>query len=329
MPFCIEVGYFDTMKEIKEKVAKYHGIPVYEQTLIFKDKTLPDDLNIHNSDILDRSRIQLHIINNTTDHPHPHPPPQKVTVKTEEETTTPSSSSSSQVQNLKNKSMMIKLMLKSSSLGGVATTMMELDMNDSVLKLKEKIYEMELVNSRMMIIHANGIELHDDNKTLHECQLVDGSEVEIITPPLNKQQPTTTTGLISSSSSSSSLSSSNSMMMMSMGNNTNSNSNSNNNNNKKLKVNVMSKCGKKITLEVNPLNSVGELRKELHKVIRNNNHNNNNNNNNQGGFRLPEDGYFFIYKQNVMEEDQSFRWHRVAQGDTIEIFNGCVTGGGS
>uniref|UniRef100_A0A0D9XYF4 Ubiquitin-like domain-containing protein n=1 Tax=Leersia perrieri TaxID=77586 RepID=A0A0D9XYF4_9ORYZ len=44
---------------------------------------------------------------------------------------------------------------------------------------------------------------------------------------------------------------------------------------------------------------------------------------------LPNDGgYFFIYKQNVMEEDRTLRWHDVKDGDTIEIFNGRVTGGG-
>ncbi|KAF0889912.1 hypothetical protein E2562_033887 [Oryza meyeriana var. granulata] len=43
---------------------------------------------------------------------------------------------------------------------------------------------------------------------------------------------------------------------------------------------------------------------------------------------LPKDGgYFFIYKQNVMEEDRTLRWHDVKNGDTIEIFNGRVTGG--
>ncbi|RVW45917.1 hypothetical protein CK203_068707 [Vitis vinifera] len=44
-------------------------------------------------------------------------------------------------------------------------------------------------------------------------------------------------------------------------------------------------------------------------------------------FHLPPEGYFFIYKQNVMDDDRSFRWHHVGQGDTVEIFNGCVTGG--
>ncbi|XP_040385610.1 uncharacterized protein LOC102706902 [Oryza brachyantha] len=43
---------------------------------------------------------------------------------------------------------------------------------------------------------------------------------------------------------------------------------------------------------------------------------------------LPNDGgYFFIYKQNVMEEDRTLRWHDVKNGDTVEIFNGRVTGG--
>jgi len=44
-------------------------------------------------------------------------------------------------------------------------------------------------------------------------------------------------------------------------------------------------------------------------------------------FQLPPEGYFFIYKQNVMEERESFLWHNVRNGDSIEIFNGSVTGG--
>lgn len=58
-PFSIEVGYFDTVLEMKEKIQKYKGIPVSKQTLCFNKGVLPDDLNIHNSNILDRSRIHL------------------------------------------------------------------------------------------------------------------------------------------------------------------------------------------------------------------------------------------------------------------------------
>ena len=91
-----------------------------------------------------------------------------------------------------------------------------------------------------------------------------------------------------------------------------------NNNNplKKLRVMVLPKCGtRKIPVEVNAGDNVGELRKELAKIQQ------------RFQLNLPQDGYFFIYKQNVMDDDRSFRWHRVDYGDTIEIFNGSVSGG--
>ncbi|KAL4572610.1 hypothetical protein LXL04_019390 [Taraxacum kok-saghyz] len=309
-PFCIEVGYFDTIREIKEKVTKYHGIPVHEQTLMFKGRILPDDLNIHTSNILDSSHLKLMINSSTsstsatspttnvatTDPPQPPPPVTTTTASATkvkiEEAFSPSSCSSSH--------KIIKLFLKPF---GVA---IEMDPNDSVLRMKEKISEMEGIAFGRLIVYANGSELIHDRKTLHECQLVDGSEVEItMKPPTPTPPPTPTITMSTTTTTATAICST--LSMNSMGNN---------NYSKKLKVNVMSKCGDKITLEVNPLSNVGELRKELQKVR------------SQGvGFRLPEEGYFFIYKQNVMEEDQSFRWHQVAQGDTVEIFNGCVTGG--
>ncbi|KAI3805230.1 hypothetical protein L1987_27416 [Smallanthus sonchifolius] len=275
MSFTVEVGYFDTIQEIKEKVTKYHGIPVHEQTLKFDGKTLPDDLNIHTSDILDGSHLKLITTSTTTD---PQQPPQTTTKVKTEETPSPSSCSSSHK---------IKILLKPFN---VST---EMDMNDPVLKIKEKMNELEGIPLSRMVVCANGIELHD-HKSLHECQLVDGSEVEITLKP--PTPPTPPPSLITHEPPLCGLN------MGLLG--------------KKMKVFVMSKCGEKISLEVNSSSNVGELRKELEKVR------------NQGvGFRLPEEGYFFIYKQNVMEEDHSFRWHRVGQGDTIEIFNGCVTGG--
>ncbi|XP_020243912.1 polyubiquitin-like [Asparagus officinalis] len=85
---------------------------------------------------------------------------------------------------------------------------------------------------------------------------------------------------------------------------------------KKMKVFVMPKCGtKKIPVEVNPSDNVSELRKELLRLHGDLN------------FHLPSEGYFFIYKQNVVDEDRTFRWHHVQPGDTIEIFNGSVSGG--
>ncbi|CAM0874675.1 unnamed protein product [Alopecurus aequalis] len=70
-----------------------------------------------------------------------------------------------------------------------------------------------------------------------------------------------------------------------------------------------------VTLQVRDTDVVKELRAELGRAVPH--------------LLLPNDGgYFFIYKQNVMEEDRTLRWHDVKSGDTIEIFNGRVTGGG-
>nr|GMC94766.1 ubiquitin-like protein-NEDD8-like protein RUB3 [Ipomoea batatas] len=98
---------------------------------------------------------------------------------------------------------------------------------------------------------------------------------------------------------------------------TSSGSSGNTNSSKKLRITVLSQCEtKKIPMEMNPSENVGELRKELERLKE------------QWQLELQDDGYFFIYKQNVMDDDRSFRWHNVGQGDTIEIFNGSVTGGG-
>ncbi|KAF7056635.1 hypothetical protein CFC21_064022 [Triticum aestivum] len=83
--------------------------------------------------------------------------------------------------------------------------------------------------------------------------------------------------------------------------------------NKRMSVEV--KWGAKTaTLEVSDMDAVKELRAELGSAAPH--------------LLLPNDGaYFFIYKQNVMEEERTLRWHDVKTGDTIEIFNGRVTGG--
>ncbi|XP_039024847.1 ubiquitin domain-containing protein 7SL RNA1-like [Hibiscus syriacus] len=79
---------------------------------------------------------------------------------------------------------------------------------------------------------------------------------------------------------------------------------------KKMKLWVLPMYGtKKIPVAMNANDNVGELRKELQKLQK------------KLHFDLSEEGYFFIHKQNVMEDDRSFKWHQVVEGDTIEIFN--------
>ncbi|CAA7047095.1 unnamed protein product [Microthlaspi erraticum] len=199
-PFSIELGYFDTVLEIKQKIEKYQRIPISKQTLFFQGNVLQDDLDIEQCQILDNSRLQLLV----------------------------SSPSNDQNRN---------------------------------------------------------------NLVFNTEQSPPPSSTEQII--INGHQDST--------------------LMMPVNNNNNGNNNSNP---KKLRVMVLPKCGtRKIPVDVNAGDNVGELRKELAKI--------------QQRFQLslPQEGYFFIYKQNVMDDDRSFRWHRVDHGDTIEIFNGSVSGG--
>ncbi|CAH8273345.1 unnamed protein product [Arabidopsis lyrata] len=69
-------------------------------------------------------------------------------------------------------------------------------------------------------------------------------------------------------------------------------------------------------VEVNALNNVEELRKELVKMQE------------RGEFYLPQERFYFIHKQAVLQEDKSFLTNGVAHGDTIEIFLGYVTNPG-
>ncbi|KAM1347797.1 hypothetical protein ACFX2H_036684 [Malus domestica] len=57
--FTIEVGYFDTVLEIKEKVQKYQGIPISHQTLVFNGQVLNDKRDVAYCEIYNNSSIQL------------------------------------------------------------------------------------------------------------------------------------------------------------------------------------------------------------------------------------------------------------------------------
>ncbi|PIM99976.1 Ubiquitin-like protein [Handroanthus impetiginosus] len=253
-PFYVEVGYFDTILEIKEKIQKDKGIPIADQTLIFNGNILQDELNVHNSDILDRSRIDLLV-----------PSEEKKLREVADESLVSSK---------------VKLLVKMPSPKvGFAV---EMDINDTIIKLKDKIHERDGIPVGRMAILANGIELND-HKSLKDCELSGKSEVDVIV----RSSPAPATSRPSSGNVGGS---------------------------RKLRIFVLTKCGtgtEKIPLEVNYLDNVVELRKKLQAM----------------NVDLPQEGYFFIYKQIVMDDDRSFRWHQVCQGDTVEIFSGSVSGG--
>ncbi|KAG7557711.1 Ubiquitin domain [Arabidopsis suecica] len=59
--FCNELGYWDTVLEIKKKIEKYQRISVPRQTLFFRGKVLEDDLDIEQCKILQDSRVLLFV----------------------------------------------------------------------------------------------------------------------------------------------------------------------------------------------------------------------------------------------------------------------------
>ncbi|XP_019182487.1 PREDICTED: ubiquitin-like protein-NEDD8-like protein RUB3 [Ipomoea nil] len=251
--FTIEIGYFDTVQEIKEKVQKYQGIPAATQTLIFNGNVLQDDLNVHSSEILDRSHVQLVVAASDSDTD--------------------------------------KQQVAAAAAANKPGVSLEVEVTDTIRKMKERIEEADGIPVSRITVYANGTELLDD-RTVHDYELSDHSEVDVSFKPLPPATAAATTT-------------------------TSSGSSGNTNSSKKLRIMVVSQYGtKKFPVEVNPSENVRELRKELERLK------------DQWQLELPEDGYFFIYKQNVMDDDRSFRWHNVGQGDTIDIFNGSVTGGG-
>ncbi|XP_022950206.1 biquitin domain-containing protein 7SL RNA1-like [Cucurbita moschata] len=235
--FAIEVGFFDTVLEIKEKIQKYHHIPIPKQTLIFNGHVLQDDRDVEFCEILQHSRIQLLVASESQNNSQSQP---------------------------------------------------QIDPNHSIGRLKQRIHDINSVgpiNGIMLQSNAASPTELQDQRSLRDSEMSENSEVEVClrpSPTVSTAAPGMTTG-----------SSKN-----------------------KLKVMVQPKFGNsKIPMEVNPTDNVGELKKELQKLQQ------------RLHFHLPPEGFFFIYDRDVMDEDRSFRWHGVAHGDTIEIFNGSVSGG--
>ncbi|CAE6137335.1 unnamed protein product [Arabidopsis arenosa] len=84
--FCIELGYWDTVLEIKKKIEKYQRISVPRQTLFFRGKVLEDDLVIEQCKILQNSQILFFVS------PDPNDSNDQV-LQTEEQPPIPSSNS--------------------------------------------------------------------------------------------------------------------------------------------------------------------------------------------------------------------------------------------
>ncbi|KAK1325589.1 hypothetical protein QJS10_CPA01g00973 [Acorus calamus] len=254
--FTLEVWFFSTVLEMKEMIQKHHGFPVLKQRLVFNGVAMSDERDTEYYSILQGSRIQLFMESD----------PSMKSIKVEE-------------------SQRVTLHVKVPHLKRQFS--LEVDLNDTASKLKDKVHELEGAAATMMTttgriaVYAGSVELQD-NKPLFEYSVSNGTEVSVLLRSNNGSGGAmTTTGAGA----------------------------------KKLKVVLLPMGGKKFVVEVNAGDGVRELRKEVQRRQQ------------AMQFCVLGEEYFFIYKQNVMEEERSFRWHDVRQGDVIEIFNGKVSGG--
>ncbi|KAG9445452.1 hypothetical protein H6P81_016792 [Aristolochia fimbriata] len=263
--FSIEVGYFDTVLAMKEKIQKYQGLPVASQTLVFNGQIMSDKRDTEYYEVLQGSEIHLIV------------KPESSKVPVQSTTTTPGEESS-----VPSPVFQVQVKIQDSS---KRQFQLKLEPGDTVGRLKERIQESEGIPTNRFSVFLGNVELQDQSLSIGECGVSEHSEITVAAA---KQGSNYAGGAAPTNGSSP----------------------------KKMRIMVQPKCGtKKIPVEVGPNDKVRELRKELQRL------------HHHLQFHLPQDGYFFIYKQNVMEDDQSFRWHDVRQGDTIEIFNGSVTGG--
>ncbi|KAK8524354.1 hypothetical protein V6N13_015382 [Hibiscus sabdariffa] len=309
--FCIEVGFFDTVLEIKEKVQKYQGIPVAKQTLVFKGQVLQDERDVQHCQLLQNSHVHL-IVASDSDYNYTQKP--QVNGQPQQQAPLPSK----------------ETQLNVNAPSFTTPVPLQMDANDQVLLLKDKVQD-----QTEPVDPVNWLVVHSDERQLTEDEIVE--ILNIITPPTSPEKgaagnimpppggsdmlkltwkdsadvntmaaaPRTTGG--------------SDMLKLTWKDSADVNTMApapKTTSSEKLKVLVLPRHGtKKIPVEMNATDNVGELRKELEKLQK------------RILLPLPPEGYFFIHKQSVMEDDRSFKWHHVRQGDTIEIFNGFVTRG--
>ncbi|KAK8664852.1 hypothetical protein V6N13_084625 [Hibiscus sabdariffa] len=300
--FCIEVGFFDTVLEIKEKVQKYQGIPVTKQTLLFNGQVLQDERDVEYCQLLQNSHVHL-LVASDSDHNYVRKP--QVNGQPQQQAPLPS------------KETLLNVVNAPSSTTPVPHA------NDPVLLLKDKVQD-----QTEPVDPGNWLVVHSDERRLTEDDVVE--VLNIITPPTSSgkgvARATTGTGSKSKKVTEKNAvdvnimppppprTTSSDMLKLTWKDSAAAAPKSRSS--EKLKVLVLPRhATKKIAVEMNATDNVGELRKELERLQK------------RILLPLPPEGYFFIHKQSVMEDDRSFRWHNVRQGDTIEIFNGFVTRG--
>ncbi|CAJ1977265.1 unnamed protein product [Sphenostylis stenocarpa] len=325
--FSVEVNRFETIRDVKEKIQSIHQIPISQQNFLFNGQFLEDHLYIYTTPILHGSHV--HLVVATADaayiaqprmpihgqflpaQPVPELQPSTLLSHEYDPFVMPEISSSTQLMQqrpsppppltcIPNPQPVTTVTVNVKMPKSRDRVRIESDRKDTVRKLKEKIAAQEDMQGvpldRIVLqLHSMRQELKDQ-ATLEDCAIVENPEIDVFLKPALRGTGSNKGGSSKGGS----------------GRGGSSRAQSG-----KVKVKVVPmETKERIEIEMFPLDMVSLLRQkldELHRTL---------------GFRLPEDGrYFFIHRQQVMDEDQSFYWHGVRDGDIIETFDGFVTSG--
>ncbi|VVB07853.1 unnamed protein product [Arabis nemorensis] len=304
--FSIELGYWDTVLEIKQKIEKYLRIPVSKQTLFFNGKVLQDHLDIQKCHIFVNSRLQLLVSSSPVNQTEQSPPsnsseriindqdlPVTVQVRTVHQRSrffcegennknndqvnqteqSPPSNTSERIINFQDLPVTVQVAQQTEQSPPLNSTEQFINDQDSSVKVNQvlQIEQSQPKNS------ANDVIVW---RTMKNGQVVQYGE-SLTSKPVKKiikVQDSSAKGRTTKK--------------------------------RRMVVYVLPYSGEseaKILVGVDPRDTVKEMRKELVKLQDN------------GRLNLPQQGYFLTHGKSVINEEQSFTWNGVHPCDTIKI----------
>ncbi|CAN6193453.1 unnamed protein product [Urochloa humidicola] len=289
--FTIEVWYFATVREVKEAVSAREGVPVASQRLFLGGRELDDDArDAAHYGVLQGSRLLLLLPDDNAAAAAPLPPSSSPT--------TPSSSSATA-------GVIISVAVSAPAIGRSVISLEVRAADTTVAGVKEILQDRTdgALPAARTALFVGKAEMEDCRTLADYDPPADGAAMELCAVVRQQAAPPAPAAAPAPATAGS------------------GNGGGGAGRTPQQRIAVKVKFGARaVGMEVGAADVVRDLRKEVERL------------------RLPVrdgaaggagggGGYFFVYKQNVMDEDRTLRWHDVKNGDSIEIFNGTVTGG--
>ncbi|CAN6200756.1 unnamed protein product [Urochloa humidicola] len=285
--FTIELWYFATVREVKEAVSAREGVPAASQRLFLGGRELDDDARDAAHYGVLQGSRLLLLL--------PDDPAAAAALPSPNSSPSATSSPTAAIA----AAGVVRVAVTAPAIGR-SVVALELRATDTAARVKELLQDRTdgALPAARTALFAGKAEMEDGRALAdYDPPAADGAVMELCAV-VRQPQPAPATAVAPAASS---------------GNGSGGAARS-----QQLRIAVKVKFGARaVAMEVGAADVVRDLRKEVERM------------------RLPVrdggagagGGYFFVYKQNVMDEDRTLRWHDVKNGDTIEIFNGTVTGG--